>query len=94
MAASIQVEARADGTFAVTVVEGRGRTSHVVSVDEADRVRLGGAATPAADLVRASFEFLLAREPKESILGRFALPLIGRYFPEYEREMRRRFGVA
>ena len=31
--------------------------------------------------------FLLAREPRESILGRFDLPLIGRYFPEYEREI-------
>jgi hypothetical protein len=34
--------------------------------------------------------FLLEREPKESILGQFDLPVIGRYFPEYERDIRKR----
>ena len=38
-------------------------------------------------LVRASFDFLLAREPKESILRRFALSDIERYFSEYGRAM-------
>ena len=37
-----------------------------------------------------AFEFLLENEPKESILGRFDLPLIGRYFPNFESEIRRR----
>jgi hypothetical protein len=37
----------------------------------------------------AGFEFLLARESKESILRSFALPEIGRYFPEFEREIKR-----
>ena len=55
--------------------------------DERGIVRQRG--EPPEDLVRRSFVFLLAREPKESILGRFDLPLIGRYFPEYEREIRR-----
>ena len=56
----------------------------------ADLARLApGAATP-DDLVRRSFEFLLEREPKESILGRFDLMVIARYFPEYERTIRRR----
>lgn len=36
-----------------------------------------------ADLVRRSFEFLLAREPNTSILGEFDLSVIERYFPEY-----------
>jgi hypothetical protein len=45
-----------------------------------------GAAAP-ENLVRGSFEFLLAREPRESILSAFDLPLIGRYFPEYEATM-------
>ena len=39
------------------------------------------------DLVRRSFVFLLEREPKESILRSFDLPVIGRYFPDYEREI-------
>jgi hypothetical protein len=40
--------------------------------------------------VRRSFEFLLERESKESILSRFDLSLISRYFPEYEQEIKRR----
>jgi hypothetical protein len=37
------------------------------------------------DLVRRSFEFLLEREPPQSILRRFAISDIERYFPEYPR---------
>ena len=37
-----------------------------------------------------SFEFLPEREPKEAILSRFELPVIGHYFPEYPAEIRRR----
>jgi hypothetical protein len=33
--------------------------------------------------------FLLDREPKESILGRFDAAVISRYFPEFERELPR-----
>ena len=33
--------------------------------------------------------FLLDREPKECILGRFDVTVISRYFPEFERELRR-----
>jgi hypothetical protein len=69
----------------VTVTEGSTSTRHEVTVGDAEVGRLApGAATP-DDLVRRSFEFLLQREPKESILRRFELPVIGRYFPEYER---------
>ncbi len=71
----------------VTVGDGRGTSEHRVTVRHGDLVRLApGAADPVA-LVRASFEFLLEREPKESILGAFDLPVIGRYYPEYEREI-------
>jgi hypothetical protein len=38
-------------------------------------------------LVRRSFEFLLAREPKESILKESELPLIQKYFSEYKTEI-------
>jgi hypothetical protein len=41
-------------------------------------------------LVRASFEFLLEREPASSILAEFELSEIGRYFPEYWDELQRR----
>ena len=39
--------------------------------------------------LEAAFRFLLDREPKESILGRFDVTAISRYFPEFEREMAR-----
>jgi hypothetical protein len=41
-------------------------------------------------VVRVSFEFLLEREPASSILREFSLDVIGRFFPEYERELPRR----
>ena len=40
------------------------------------------------DLVRRSFEFLLEREPPQSILRKFGLADIERYFPEYPRVIR------
>lgn len=76
--------------FQVTVREGARETHHRVTLRKGDYERLtGGKATPEA-LVTESFRFLLEREPKESILGSFDLTVIGRYFPEYEREIARR----
>jgi hypothetical protein len=40
------------------------------------------------ELLEAAFGFLLAREPKESILPRFELPVIERYVPEFADVMR------
>jgi hypothetical protein len=39
--------------------------------------------------VEAAFRFLLDREPKESILSRFDVTVISRYFPEFEQELPR-----
>jgi hypothetical protein len=64
-------------------------TDHEVTVQAADLVRLAPGAADPEDLVRRSFAFLLAREPNTSILRRFDLLVIGTYFPEYEREIRR-----
>jgi hypothetical protein len=73
-----------------TVRVGRDRpTTHAVRVTTDDLARLAPGADDPDDLVRRSFEFLLDRERKESILGSFDLPVIGRYFPEYERTIRR-----
>lgn len=57
-------------------------SSHTVSVWPSDIQRYAPDATPEA-LIEASFTFLLEREPKESILARFELPVIERYFPDY-----------
>ena len=62
---------------------------HEVTVDRATLADLAPGATPEA-LVDASFRFLLEREPPDSILRRFELPIIGRYFADYPDEIRRR----
>jgi hypothetical protein len=73
----------------VRVTDRGGETRHSVAVSRADLERFAPSDAEPAALVRRSFEFLLARESKESILRSFALPVIGRYFPEYEREILR-----
>ena len=70
----------------VTVREGT-ETHHRVRVSQVDLARLAPRASDPVDLVEASFAFLLEREPKESILREFDLTVIGRYFPDYEREI-------
>jgi hypothetical protein len=77
----------------VTISDGGGETRHQVTLSREDYERLSGGAGSAAELVRASFEFLLEREPKESILHRFDLTVISRYFPEYSEEIRKRVGA-
>lgn len=90
MAATIRVVKLEEGKYQVTVTEGRSESRHTVGLTrEYSEKLIGGKATP-EELIRRSFEFLLEREPKESILRSFELPVIGRYFPEYEREIRRR----
>jgi len=37
--------------------------------------------------IEAAFQFLLDREPKESILRRSDVTVISYYFPEFEREL-------
>ena len=64
-------------------------TEHRVRVSDADVRRYGHGHLP-EELLRASFEFLLEREPNTSILSSFDLPVIGKYFPEYEQEIERR----
>jgi hypothetical protein len=71
-------------------VSGATVTIHRVTLREADRQRLGGKDVSAEQLIEESFVFLLEREPNTSILSSFELPVIGKYFPEYEREIRKR----
>ncbi len=73
--------------FDVVVSEANGERQHHVSMTRATYERLAaGKATPEA-VVEAAFRFLLDREPKELILGRFDVTVIARYFPEFERDL-------
>jgi hypothetical protein len=76
---------------AVSVGDDVAATSHEVLVDRETLEDLAPGGSP-EDLVRASFGFLLEREPRESILRTFELPIIGRFFADYPDEVRRRLG--
>ncbi|MGH7971222.1 MAG: hypothetical protein ACREIC_21085 [Limisphaerales bacterium] len=84
----IEIKHEADEQWLVSVLGGV-MTHHHVRVTQSDLARLGEGRS-AEDLLRESFAFLLEREPNTSILASFDLPLIGRYFPEYEDEIRSR----
>jgi hypothetical protein len=85
--AKITVESSSGATYRVAITQGRTETTHEVTVTPEDVARYAPGATPER-LLEASFEFLLEREPASSILSRFALPVIERYFPEYPRLIR------
>jgi hypothetical protein len=90
MTADISVSRLAPREFRVQVREGGRETTHQVTVPE----RLGEGLELRDDrleqVVRESFRFLLEREPATSILARFSLSDISRYFPEYRDELVRR----
>ena len=85
---------RTDGGWrcTVTIRDDRSTSTHDVTVGAEDATRLA-AATSDADVQRLlyeTFDFLLEREPKESILSSFDLSVVSRYFPEYEHEIQSR----
>lgn len=84
MTGAVTVKKLDETTFEVTV-QGRAATTHIVTVTTQYAAKLSAGKVATEVLVRRSFDFLLEREPNTSILRRFDLPLIGQYFPEYER---------
>ncbi len=85
----IEVERKTDKEFLVVVKEGDTKTEHTVSLDDDYYKSLSQGKISKEELIKKSFEFLLKREPKESILSKFNLKLINKYFSEFEREIRR-----
>ena len=92
MPAKIEIEKFDASRFRVRVIEGGSESTHQVTLDPKDYARLAGERVEPEELIRKSFEFLLEHEPKESILSRFDLSVISRYFPEYESEIKKRLG--
>jgi len=87
----IEMKAQDDGwEFHVTVMEGRSQTSYRVTMSKATYERLTeGVVSPEA-CVKQAFEFLLEREPKESILRQFDITKISYYFPDFEPKLKQR----
>lgn len=90
MPAKIEIEKFDASRFRVRVIEGGSQTTHQVTLGPKDCAKLAGEGAEPEKVIRKSFEFLLEHEPKESILGRFELSAISRYFPEYEGEIKKR----
>ena len=74
-----------DSTTFEVIVEGATTTTHKVTVTPSYYEKLTKKRVSIEVLVEKSFRFLLERESNTSILRSFDLPIIGRYFPEYER---------
>lgn len=78
--------------FKVNVRDGGGETKHKVRMSKEYYQRLSQGKVSPDEFVKRSFEFLLERESKESILGEFDMPKIAFYFNEYEGEIAKRLG--
>jgi hypothetical protein len=89
---SVSAEPLGESWKCRVAVDHRGEhTEHSVTVspDDLKRWGRGTAKEDVEDLVHRSFEFLLERESPSSILRTFDLPVIERYFPEYDRLMQK-----
>jgi hypothetical protein len=80
---TVLIENTSVSSYQVTV-EGASTTVHSVTVTPEYLQKLTGGRASAETLIEKSLEFLLERESNTSILRAFDLPVIQRYFPEYE----------
>ena len=80
---SIEVETIADDVFLVKV-NAATSTEHRVTLTDAYWEQVWNRGLPKKKIIARSFAFLLERESNSSILRSFELPVIQRYFGEYE----------
>jgi hypothetical protein len=74
----------------VTESDGSGsQTRHKVSMDKVYFEKISSGIIGPEDFVKKSFEFLLKREDKDSILKEFNVRQIREYFPEFETEIKK-----
>ena len=71
-------------TFNVVVSDDKSATRHTVTLPTTYWQKYSQRYPNQEDFIQASFEFLLEREPKESILKHFEVPVIAQYFPEFK----------
>ncbi len=77
---------------AVEVDDGRtaGRHEVIVAADDAERLAVARGQADVERLVYETFDFLLDREPRSSILDWFDLTAVEGYFPGFDAEMAHR----
>jgi hypothetical protein len=79
----VEVEAIGDGDFLVKVSAATS-TEHRVTLTDSYWEQVWNRGLPKKEIISRSFVFLLERESNSSILRSFDLPVIQRYFSEYE----------
>jgi len=84
----IKVQKKNHRKFLAIIKEGNTSSRHEVILDEEYYQYIAYGKITKEELIERSFEFLLEREPKESILSKFDLRIIKNYFPEYERKIK------
>jgi len=80
----ITINKKDETTFLVKIEEENSQSEHTVTLDDQFHKKLTGGIIPKEEVIKKSFEFLLERESKESIMSSFDLKAITRFFPEYE----------
>lgn len=81
--AQITIESIDKDTFQVTVTD-QTSTQHFVTVTDEYHNKLTQNSLNKEELLQKAFLFLLERESNTMILRQFNLPVIQRYFPEFE----------
>jgi len=84
----VEVKKKNEQEFVVTIEERGSTTEHTVTLDDGYYQNLTDGKITREEFVKKSFEFLLERESKESILSEFNLRVIKNYFPEFEEELK------
>ena len=72
--------------FTVTLKGSGGETQHEVTMTQVTYEKLTGSQVSPESCVEAAFQFLLEREPQESILTSFDITVISTYYPAFETE--------
>ena len=80
---NVEVETIEDDDFLVKVSAAIS-TEHRVTLTDVYWEQIWNSRLPKKEIVSRSFAFLLEREPNSSIMRTFDLPVIQRYFGEYE----------
>ena len=85
---SIFIRELLDNKFEITVKK-RIITKHIVILTNEYHDSVTKKKISKKKLLEYSFQFLMKREPNTSILSFFELNIISKYFPEYEKEIKK-----
>ena len=84
----ISVEVIDNNSFKVSVIKDSS-TEHIVLLNDSFHQDVTNNKLTKTKLITKSFEFLLERESNQSILKKFNLEVISKYFPEYIDEIKK-----